>query len=155
VTLFYALFDASRRRLRCANAGHLPPLVWRARVGEVARIECSGLVLGVEPTAEYEEEAAALGPGDAMLLYSDGVVEARGHADVLEIEGLARLFAHTMRRSDGAEASCHAAVETLFASVLRHASETLHDDATLLLLRPTVEVAGSPAGAPALEGAAA
>jgi GAF domain-containing protein len=66
-------------RAEFANAGHPPPLVRRAR-GRVERLGCGGLLLGVEPSAEYEPVALELDPGDSLVLFTDGLTEARSRA---------------------------------------------------------------------------
>ena len=65
-----------RARLRLANAGHPPPLVLR-RDGTVVPVETSGAILGVSTSRLPEEVGLELEPGDALVLYTDGVTEAR------------------------------------------------------------------------------
>ena len=76
VTAFVALYDDESRALRYTNAGHNAPLLVRAS-GEVERLESGGTVLGAFEWATYEEGIAALGRGDLLLLYSDGITEAQ------------------------------------------------------------------------------
>nr|WP_246314741.1 SpoIIE family protein phosphatase [Kineococcus aurantiacus] len=66
------------RRLRWANAGHLPPLLRRARGGVDVLDTCDDLMLGVEPTSLRHEHVVDLDPGDLLVLYTDGLVERRG-----------------------------------------------------------------------------
>ena len=56
------------------NAGHNPPLV----IGEggVRRLEVGGMIVGLFPGAEYEQETVQLVPGDVIVVFSDGVSEA-------------------------------------------------------------------------------
>lgn len=75
VTLFMLAIDADARRLTYANAGHEPLLLVRG--GTVHVTEHSDLVLGVEPSEVYSEQSMALEPGDLLVLYTDGVIEAR------------------------------------------------------------------------------
>lgn len=86
ITMFYAMLDTRQGVLYMANAGHNYPVVINGHVGEV---ELSGLPLGVDSDSDYEEARAAIGPGDTVLLYTDGVVEATNRAD--EIFGYERL----------------------------------------------------------------
>jgi sigma-B regulation protein RsbU (phosphoserine phosphatase) len=74
VTLFYGEFDASSGLLRYTNAGHNYPLV-RRRDGELIELRAGGLPLGIAELP-YEQGEVLLGPGDSLLLYSDGIPEA-------------------------------------------------------------------------------
>ncbi|MEO3975059.1 GAF domain-containing SpoIIE family protein phosphatase [Streptomyces sp. CAU 1734] len=65
-------------RAEVANAGHPPPLVRRAG-GAVESVDCGGLLLGVLPSAEYAPASLRLGPGDSLVLFTDGLTEAREH----------------------------------------------------------------------------
>lgn len=73
VTMLYAMLDTREGTLRIANAGHNYPLLIN---GQISEIELSGLPLGVDSDSDYEEIRTVLYPGDTILLYTDGVVEA-------------------------------------------------------------------------------
>jgi serine phosphatase RsbU (regulator of sigma subunit) len=75
ITFFFSVLDAATGELAFANAGHNPPIVIRAS-GESQLLEGGGPVLGVLPIAPYSEQREHLGPGDVLVLYSDGVTEA-------------------------------------------------------------------------------
>jgi len=75
ITFFFTVMDAATGELAFANAGHNPPILVRAS-GESRMLEGGGLVLGVLPIAPYSEQRERLGPGDLLVLYSDGVTEA-------------------------------------------------------------------------------
>lgn len=79
VTLLLVALDAERRELTYVSAGHEPGLVLR---GEGVRLLGeANLVLGVEPEERYDAHVEPLEPGDFVLLYTDGAVEARNFAD--------------------------------------------------------------------------
>jgi len=73
VTMFYAMLDTRRGILRMANAGHNYPVLIN---GQVSEVELSGLPLGVDGDSEYDEASAVIRPGETMVLYTDGVIEA-------------------------------------------------------------------------------
>jgi sigma-B regulation protein RsbU (phosphoserine phosphatase) len=76
-TLFFGVYDDTKRRLRFLNAGHNPPILVRTTgEGEVRRLDPGGMVLGFFPDTRYREQAIDLIPGDVLLVFSDGVVEA-------------------------------------------------------------------------------
>lgn len=75
VTLFYAELDTAGRRLRYANAGHVPPYVIQ-RVGEAFRLIEGGPALGMLEGVAFEVGELALGGGDVVAMVTDGVTEA-------------------------------------------------------------------------------
>jgi serine phosphatase RsbU (regulator of sigma subunit) len=75
VTAAYAVLDPTTRRLAYASAGHPPILLHRAS-GEIEPLKEGGLVLGFDPHASYSTASAQLSPGDRLLLYTDGLLEA-------------------------------------------------------------------------------
>jgi serine phosphatase RsbU (regulator of sigma subunit)/anti-sigma regulatory factor (Ser/Thr protein kinase) len=74
VTCLYAVLDPMTGRLRYANAGH--DLPYQRRGGEVIELRATGMPLGLLPGMQYEERETILRPGDSVLFYSDGLVEA-------------------------------------------------------------------------------
>jgi sigma-B regulation protein RsbU (phosphoserine phosphatase) len=66
-------------RLEIANAGHCPPLLLRGQ--EVSRLEASGVPLGMFANGDYRAEQLQLDPGDVLLIYTDGLTEARDAQD--------------------------------------------------------------------------
>jgi sigma-B regulation protein RsbU (phosphoserine phosphatase) len=80
ITFFYAQLDGATRRLRYANAGHNAPFVMH-RDGTHERLQEGGCVLGVFDDQGYELGAAQLTDGDRVVLFTDGVTEARNSAD--------------------------------------------------------------------------
>jgi serine phosphatase RsbU (regulator of sigma subunit) len=74
VTCFYALLDPSSGRLRYANAGHEVP--YRLSSNGVIELLATGMPLGMLPGSSYEEHEAMLLPGESLLFYTDGLVEA-------------------------------------------------------------------------------
>jgi sigma-B regulation protein RsbU (phosphoserine phosphatase) len=76
VTAFLGVFDAERRSVTYANAGHNRPLIRRAS-GEVEQIDgAASIPLGIIDDTLYEHAAVDIGPGDTVVLYTDGVTEA-------------------------------------------------------------------------------
>ncbi len=87
VTCLYALLDPKEGRLLFANAGHELP--YRRYAASVMELRATGMPLGMMPGMHYEETETVLAPGDALLFYSDGLVEA--HDVEREMFGQARL----------------------------------------------------------------
>lgn len=76
VRLLVAVLDPERAILEYASAGHVPPMLFRARDGEVEILTAEGLPIGVEDKATFEVGRRELQPGDMLFLYTDGVNEA-------------------------------------------------------------------------------
>ncbi|MHB8504015.1 MAG: PP2C family protein-serine/threonine phosphatase, partial [Candidatus Acidiferrales bacterium] len=74
-TAVLAEYDPATRHLAYVNAGHNPPILRRAN-GEIEKLEVGGLPLGIEIGAGYETATTDVKPGDALIFYTDGVVEA-------------------------------------------------------------------------------
>ncbi len=77
VTLQLLFLDLEQGKLTWANAGHPPPVLVPAEGPGQALAPPAGMVLGVEAEAAYDDEEVSLGLGDALVLFSDGLSEAR------------------------------------------------------------------------------
>lgn len=76
-TLFCGFFDAGSGRMEYVNAGHCPPLLFRATGTEpTTSLDPTGTVLGLFQDVAYQRRSAVLGSGDLLAIYTDGVVEA-------------------------------------------------------------------------------
>ena len=89
VTCFYAVLDPTTGRLRFANAGH--DLPYQRHDDKVTELHAAGMPLGLMPDMRYAEGETMLAPGDSILLYSDGLVEA--HNPRREMFGFGHLAA--------------------------------------------------------------
>jgi hypothetical protein len=125
-----ARLDTSTGRLRWVNAGHPPPLVLRDG-GLVQVAPCPpDLPLGLQDSKPHTCEAA-LQPGDLVLLYTDGIVEARSPEG--EFFGEQRLSDFVIR-SAGAGYPAPETLRRLMREVLAHQADQLQDDASIIAL---------------------
>ena len=74
-TAFLAEYDTIRRVLTYINAGHNNPILRRG-TGLIERLDVGGLPLGIQPEARYESASVVLAPGDWLVIFTDGLVEA-------------------------------------------------------------------------------
>ena len=131
VTAFYAVLDSKSHVLTFSNAGHDPPILLRAD-GSAEFLREGGLPMGILPTSQYEERRTGVGPGDVLLLYTDGVSEATNAAG--EQFGPARIEA-LVRELRGA------AAREIVRGVVAQVSEfvggagALHDDLTVVCVK--------------------
>ncbi|MFA7255744.1 MAG: SpoIIE family protein phosphatase [Candidatus Omnitrophota bacterium] len=92
ITVLYLLYDKTKKQMTCANAGHYSPLWFKAREKVFAGITASGVPVGILPDQTYQEETIQLAPQDLLVMYTDGVIEAKAaHGEMFGIERLKRL----------------------------------------------------------------
>ncbi|HYU23749.1 MAG TPA: SpoIIE family protein phosphatase [Thermoanaerobaculia bacterium] len=131
ITFFYALLDTAARTLTYCNAGHNPPLLVRAD-GEVERLDVGGSVLGRLFRAEtYDEATVTLAAGDRVVLFTDGVSEARRGGEDFGDERLIDVV--RANRELGAEELQEKIVEAITAFT----SGSFGDDVTLVVIGTT------------------
>src|SRR5207253_5013125 len=77
VTMFYGILDTRNGELRFANGGHNPPYLF-TRDGEVRELpkEKNGMIVGMIEAARYQTDSVQISPGEALLVFTDGVTEA-------------------------------------------------------------------------------
>ena len=128
ISFFYCVVDSELGTLTFANAGHYAPVLVRAD-GQVERLASGGAVLGVFPEGVYVQERIAIGIGDRLVLFTDGITEARDEAD--EEFGEDRLVA-LAREHRGCSAPALQARIT--ETVSAFAAGRFQDDATLIVM---------------------
>jgi len=99
VTLVAGVLDPVSGMIQFANAGHVAPLV--ISKSGVEQLRSTDLVVGLFPNAEYRNQTVTLGPGDSLVLFTDGVTEAENQAE--EELGLNRV-AERLRDLHGSDA---------------------------------------------------
>ena len=144
VTMLMALWDDSTRTLHLANAGSVQPLLVTRNCSavqnssmtnalEVRTLQVEGFPLGLFPKAEYDEMSLQLSPGDEIVFFSDGIVDAINSRGVqFGVDRLCTLLQHHPTASGGAQS----AVDAILEAVTTHQSGTEHfDDETIVVLR--------------------
>lgn len=141
VTAFYAVYDPAARTLNYSSAGHNPPRLRRGGAGEPfeALDDAQGLPLGVSIDEQYVTKQRTLRPDDTLVLYTDGITEARNAGgEFLNVEGL-----------DAAVAE-HSTPDEMLVAALQAvqdlAGENVQDDRTLVILRVCESDAGAENG---------
>ena len=159
VTMLMAVWDDEQRTLRIANAGSVQPLYVTNVVTDaprlakrsvksdpnvdprqagrieprIAAVRAEGFPLGLFPQATYEEHAIPARPGDLVVFFSDGIVDAQN--DKGEMFGTDRLM-QVLRNNPSSCTSARATIEAILTAVEAFQSGTAHfDDETLVVLR--------------------
>jgi sigma-B regulation protein RsbU (phosphoserine phosphatase) len=131
VTLFYAVLEKDSGTFTYARAGHNPPLLVRAADGSMTPLMPPGIVLGVLEEAHFEQETTQLQPGDVVVMYTDGVVEA--------IDERNQEFGEKRLRALLSQAAHHTAnslVNLISAGVRVFTGERMQfDDLTLMVIK--------------------
>ena len=128
ISFFYCVVDSEVGALTYANAGHFPPALIKAD-GTLIRLTSGGPVLGVLPAGTYESGTSAFGPGDRLILYTDGITEARSETD--EEFGDERLLSMALEHR---ACSAPALQARLVDAVATFTGRRFTDDATLIVL---------------------
>jgi sigma-B regulation protein RsbU (phosphoserine phosphatase) len=128
ITMLYLTVDAQRGELACAGGGHPQPRLVSPERG-VTALEARGLVLGIEPGQRYDEVRRDFPPGAAVVLYTDGVVEARNESDQFGIERLDALL------QESAELPAQAIADAVLAACRAHAGGELRDDCAVVVIK--------------------
>lgn len=146
VTLFYAVFDPATGRLAWTSAGHETMILKRA-CGGSSPLDANGPILGVADHT-YEHALDTMEPGDALILYTDGLTEARG-AGSREMLDLARV--RDLVEAMPPEAGAGALAARLQEAAMQWTGGRTHDDMALMVARrlQSVEREDAPPDAPA------
>jgi sigma-B regulation protein RsbU (phosphoserine phosphatase) len=127
VTLFVLMWNPATQEMVMANAGALPPMVCRG--GDILKVRVEGVPIGLLDSREYEEVTFEAQPGDAIVLYSDGITD---HVNSAGTEfGRGRL-AQVVR------AQCAASASELIGSIFHEIdrfSTTAFDDQTVFVMK--------------------
>ena len=129
-TAFLAEYDPVRRVFDYINAGHNNPILRRAS-GQIERLDVGGLPFGILPEAKYDSATVTLAPGDWLVIFTDGVVEAENARQ--EEYGEARLLSVI---EAGTATTPAEMLKRLMAGLDLFVGATpQHDDVTCLLVK--------------------
>ena len=130
VTLFYAVFDPETGLVRYANGGHNPPLIVHRDGSSTILPLTGGVALGVAPQFEFSTDQCRLEPGEALVMYTDGVSEAEDlDSEEFGMDRLQEVFGGA-RLENAQDAN-----DAVFAAVREFAGDrSQSDDITCLVL---------------------
>jgi len=129
IVLALAVMDTDAGRAHFSMAGAEPTLILR-QDGTVEAVEITGCPLGIASNSPYTAKSMRLGPGETIIMATDGITEARRGYDFLGSDGLTALV-----EKAGPSLSLRDLTETLYKEALEFSGRGLNDDACLLLAR--------------------
>jgi sigma-B regulation protein RsbU (phosphoserine phosphatase) len=135
VTIFYGELDPASGQFNYVNAGHNPPLLLRQAAAHPEPLVRTSMPLGIDPDLSYAQATVNLAPGDLLLMYTDGVTEARDPQG--EQYGQARLEASLSGRRGAASLELLAGLEQELSAFV--AGAMVEDDITLVAVRRLAE----------------
>lgn len=130
ITMFYMIFDGQGRELVFSNAGHLPAIKLNAS-GGIDLLRTEGMPLGLIETETYVDDSVKLGPGDSIILYTDGITEARNN--LKEEFGEERLKEVVLKNHYASPLPMINAIKGELAKFV--GNELQHDDCTLIVIK--------------------
>jgi sigma-B regulation protein RsbU (phosphoserine phosphatase) len=130
ITFFYGIYNPADGSMEYVNAGHLPPMVRRVS-GAIDRLDRGGMALGMFEHATYETGHVTIGPGEALVLYTDGITEAEERTGrAFEDSGLETVIAAQKNEGDP-----EVLASAIITAVEAHAGDVrLGDDLTVAIL---------------------
>lgn len=131
VTVFLGMLDTDTGILTYSNAGHNPPYLLRANGGEIEPLRVTGMPIGIDEGAVWEQREVKIEPGDLLLLYTDGIPDAINEdGDFFEDDNLVDIAVVN------ANTSAHEVQAAIIDQVQRFVGEAPQvDDITLMVLR--------------------
>jgi serine phosphatase RsbU (regulator of sigma subunit)/ActR/RegA family two-component response regulator len=129
ITMVYGTLDTQTGEYTYVNAAHPYPLVYHPGRDEVSELPTTGGMVGAMPALEFREAHHQLEPGSVLLLYTDGVTEARDGGEMLEVQGVQAV----LRRAAGA--SARTICDLVYRRALEFSGGSLKDDAAIVAIR--------------------
>ena len=131
VTMIYLILDVHHGELRYVNGGHIPPILFQRRGNRLSKLNGSeGIPLGIQHDAPFGEAEHFLRRGDTMLLFSDGLLDAK------DSKGRKFDFPNIERHVRCNWQTPHDLVSQLVEAVTNHAGEeSQFDDITIMAIR--------------------
>jgi serine phosphatase RsbU (regulator of sigma subunit)/putative methionine-R-sulfoxide reductase with GAF domain len=133
ITVFYATYNPDSRVLTWANGGHNTPVLWRRRDDAPMFLDADGMLIGFLKDVDYEQRQMVLEPGDVLVMYTDGVTEAKNPSG--EMFGEERLCQVIRENID---LPALGLLDSIYNAVWSHSDTvTQYDDITATVMKVT------------------
>ncbi|MDQ1327218.1 MAG: phosphoserine phosphatase RsbU/P [Candidatus Poribacteria bacterium] len=130
VTLAYGILDTSTQTFTYSNAGHPPVLHYQSAAGDVRKLNVGGCMLGILDEIEYPAETVTLENGDALVFYTDGIIEASNESE--ELFGIDRLRDVVAGHGAGSAESLQ---DAILSATSRFSNQHWDDDVTVMVVK--------------------
>jgi len=135
ITMCYFVYNPHNRQLAYANGGHNPTILLRADADEAQLLDAEGMAIGFLDEVDFQEKNIELAPGDLLVLYTDGIVEAEDENQ--DPFGMERFLAPL---KEAGNRPADKILEGLYHAVLNHIGGAdphtrQQDDITALILK--------------------
>jgi len=127
VSLCCVVFDTAAGTMRFASAGHPPAVLWHD--GEIRKLTSTGPLLTLDPKGTYTSREVELRPGDLMVMYTDGLIEARSGEQLFGDDRVAQI----VRRDPGQQAAV--LCKSLLEAARDFSASPIGDDVAILAIR--------------------
>ena len=131
VTMIYLILDVHHGELRYVNGGHIPPILYQRKGDRLTKLDGSeGIPLGIKRDAVFSEAEHSLRRGDTLLLFSDGMLDAKNSkGEKFKLENIEKYVRGNWQTP-------HDLVTQLVEAVTNHAGdESQFDDITIMAIR--------------------
>jgi len=129
MTFQYLVLDKVSANIQLTNAGHCYPLLVDSRRSEARYVELTGLPLGISKSPHHKSVALKLSPGQALILHTDGIAEARGVAgEFLGYERFAQMALHNYKGNSEYYYRC------MYQEYLDWSGKSSDDDCTMVII---------------------
>ena len=129
ITVFYGVLDTRKQYLIYANAGHDQPLFYHHQTRWAPSLDVTGRAVSISRDSTYGRGTLQFTPGDVLLIYTDGITEARSHGRFFGIKGLTEVFVSSACDDE------QEIVDTVFEAASRAGEGHLRDDAAVVALK--------------------
>ncbi len=141
VTLFYSEYDPRTNILRYANAAHNPPLFWKASINKVNKLDTDGMLVGLQPHSDYQDDLVELQKNDTILYYTDGLTDAINqnnqrfdeenlidcfHFACNKFDTAQEILDHLLEKINSFIGSGHSNIDDMTMIILRHKPDKLY-----------------------------
>jgi PAS domain S-box-containing protein len=129
ITAFYLVFNARTRKMVYSKAGHPYPILYRRNTNTHELLDTDGFFIGMFDEALFENKETPLNDGDRLLLYTDGVIEARNPAGgCFDMKQLKYIL------TNGNDLSCHSLIEEIYQELSMFTQKDRFDDDLCMVL---------------------
>ncbi|MGB9597203.1 MAG: SpoIIE family protein phosphatase [Candidatus Poribacteria bacterium] len=131
MTMFCALYEPKTSNFKYCNAGHNPPILHSGDNKNCVQLEIGGIPVGMFPDAEYHSDEFIMKKGDVIVMYTDGITEARNENDVeFGYDRLCDLINENYNKTSKEIA------DNILSAALQHTgNSSLSDDITIVVLK--------------------